>query len=284
MFLFLHFKMQNYIEYDFTIKPLGVASEILVAELAEYGFESFVDSDRGLLAYIQEDLWNESILEDVSILQSSEFDISYTFKTIEQVNWNEEWEKNFDPIVVEDICTVRAPFHQQPTTDYDIIIEPKMSFGTGHHETTYMMLQFLLNTDLQGKKVLDMGCGTSVLAIMSEKRGAIDITAIDVDNWCVENSLENLQRNDCKYIEVKLGDASLLDGQEYDVIIANINRNILLADIAQYAKSLRNEGLLFLSGFYKEDMPSIIEECDRNGLRFIKNLERNNWVALEFKK
>lgn len=276
--------MHNYIEYDFTIKPLGVASEILVAELAECGFESFVDSDRGLLAYIQENLWNESVLEDVNILQSPEFDISYTFKTIEQVNWNEEWEKNFDPIVIDSVCTVRAPFHQQPNTTYDIIIEPKMSFGTGHHETTYMMLQFLLNTDLQNKKVLDMGCGTSVLAIMSEKRGATDITAIDIDSWCVENSQENLLRNTCKCIDVKLGDASSLEGQEYDVIIANINRNILLTDIPQYAKSIHNGGLLFLSGFYKEDMPIIIEECNQNGLKFGKNLERNNWVALQFSK
>ncbi|GIJ93264.1 ribosomal protein L11 methyltransferase [Capnocytophaga stomatis] len=276
--------MHNYIEYDFTIEPLGVASEILVAELAECGFESFVDSERGILAYIQENLWNENILNDVYILQSPEFKISYTFKTIEQINWNEEWEKNFNPIVVDDICTVRAPFHELPSTLYDIIIEPKMSFGTGHHETTYMMLQFLLNTDLKGKKVLDMGCGTSVLAIMAEKRGAKSITAIDIDNWCVENSLENAERNNCKNITVKLGDASLLDNENFDVIIANINRNILLSDIPQYAKSLSSGGMLFLSGFYESDVPAITDKCNENNLEFAEKLERNQWVALKFRK
>lgn len=276
--------MHNYIEYDFTIEPLGVASEILVAELAECGFESFVDSERGILAYIQEDLWHESILNDVYVLQSSEFQISYTFKTIQQINWNEEWEKNFDPIVVENSCTVRAPFHTKPKTDYDIIIEPKMSFGTGHHETTYMMLQFLLNTNLAGKKVLDMGCGTSVLAIMAEKRGATDITAIDIDDWCVENSVENIQRNDCQNVKVILGDASILVGKEFDVIIANINRNILLADIPTYAKSLRSAGNLFLSGFYETDIAAITEKCKESGLKFVHKLQRNDWVALQFEK
>ncbi|GIJ96033.1 ribosomal protein L11 methyltransferase [Capnocytophaga stomatis] len=276
--------MHNYIEYDFTIEPLGVASEILVAELAECGFESFVDSERGILAYIQENLWNENILNDVYILQSPEFKISYTFKTIEQINWNEEWEKNFNPIVVDNICTVRAPFHELPSTLYDIIIEPKMSFGTGHHETTYMMLQFLLNTDLKGKKVLDMGCGTSVLAIMAEKRGAKSITAIDIDNWCVENSLENAERNNCKNITVKLGDASLLDNENFDIIIANINRNILLSDIPQYAKSLSSGGMLFLSGFYESDVPAITDKCNENNLEFAEKLERNQWVALKFRK
>ncbi|ATA88548.1 50S ribosomal protein L11 methyltransferase [Capnocytophaga stomatis] len=276
--------MHNYIEYDFTIEPLGVASEILVAELAECGFESFVDSERGILAYIQENLWNENILNDVYILQSPEFKISYTFKTIEQINWNEEWEKNFNPIVIDDICTVRAPFHELPSTLYDIIIEPKMSFGTGHHETTYMMLQFLLSTDLKGKKVLDMGCGTSVLAIMAEKRGAKSITAIDIDNWCVENSLENAERNNCKNITVKLGDASLLDNENFDIIIANINRNILLSDIPQYAKSLSSGGMLFLSGFYESDVPAITDKCNENNLEFAEKLERNQWVALKFRK
>lgn len=276
--------MYNYIEYNFTIEPLGVASEILVAELAELGFESFVDSENGILAYIQENLWHKNILDDVYILQSAEFKISYTFKTIEQINWNEEWERNFSPIVVDDICTIRAPFHEVPNTTYDIIIEPKMSFGTGHHETTYMMLQFLLNIDLQEKKVLDMGCGTSVLAIMAEKRGAKSITAIDVDDWCVQNSVENIERNHCKNISVKLGDASLIDNENFDVVIANINRNILLSDIPKYAKTLPSEGTLLLSGFYESDIPVITNKCNENDLKLVEKLERNQWVALKFKK
>lgn len=271
----------NYIEYDFKIEPQGVASEILVAELAEWGFESFVDTERGILAYIQESLWNEHILDEIYILKSEEFLITYSFRTIEQVNWNEEWEKNFDPISVDGLCTVRAPFHPKTDTKYDIIIEPKMSFGTGHHETTYMMLQFLLQTDFSGKSVLDMGCGTSVLAIMSEKRGATKITAIDIDNWCVENSIENIQRNDCKCIEVKLGDASLLKNEHFDVVIANINRNILLNDLSLYAATLSQNGMVLLSGFYKSDMPVILEECSKHGLSFVENLERNEWVAVK---
>ncbi|MFK8276001.1 50S ribosomal protein L11 methyltransferase [Capnocytophaga cynodegmi] len=276
--------MYNYIEYNFTIEPLGVAPEILVAELAELGFESFVDSENGILAYIQENLWHKNILDDVYILQSAEFKISYTFKTIEQINWNEEWERNFSPIVIDDICTIRAPFHEVPNTTYDIIIEPKMSFGTGHHETTYMMLQFLLNTDLQEKKVLDMGCGTSVLAIMAEKRGAKSVTAIDVDDWCVQNSVENIERNHCKNISVKLGNASLLDNENFDVVIANINRNILLSDIPQYTKTLPSEGTLLLSGFYESDVPAITNKCNENDLKLVEKLERNQWVALKFRK
>lgn len=276
--------MQNYIEYDFTIEPLGVASEILVAELAEVGFETFVDTEKGILAYIQENIWNESILDGVYILENQEFTITYTFKTIEQVNWNEEWEKNFTPIVVDNVCSVRATFHQKPDTQYDIVIDPKMSFGTGHHETTYMMLQFLLKENFEGKKVLDMGCGTSVLAIMAEKRGATDITAVDIDPWCIENSLENVKRNDCQHISVQLGDVQVIKSSVYDAIIANINRNILLADIPQYSKSLRIGGTLFLSGFYSEDISMIIEKCNENNLQFTEKLEKNNWVALKLEK
>ena len=194
----------NYIEYTFTITPIGIASEILVAELAEVGFESFVDTETGLQAYIQEPLWNANILSDIQILHSEEFQISYSYQTIEQVNWNEEWEKHFEPITVDDKCTVRATFHPEAHTPYEIVIDPKMSFGTGHHETTYMMLQFLLKEELKGKKVLDMGCGTSVLAIMAAKRGASEVLAIDVDEWCVENSIENVERNGCKHIKVQL--------------------------------------------------------------------------------
>ena len=276
--------MQNYIEYDFTITPREVGAEILLAELAEVGFDSFVDTEDGLLAYIQEPLWNEAILSDIYILQNPDFTVSYTYKTIPQVNWNEEWEKNFEPIVVEGACTVRAPFHPAATTPYEIVITPKMSFGTGHHETTYMMLQFLLTLDLKGKRVLDMGCGTSVLAIMAEKRGAAEVLAVDIDDWCVENSLENIAHNACEHISVLLGDVSQLNGRTFDLIIANINRNILLADIPHYAASLTHGGTLLLSGFCTEDIPAITEQCTAHALRFVQNLGRNNWAAVQFTK
>jgi len=271
-----------YIGYYFTVQPLVPAVEILIAELGYAGFESFVETENGLTAYIQKEDWNSAILEDIQILKSDEFKISYTFDEIEQTNWNAEWEKNFKPIIVDDVCTVRAPFHDIPKTKYDIIIEPKMSFGTGHHETTHMMIQHILKNDFANKSVLDMGCGTGVLAVLAEMKGATSIDAIDIDNWCYINSLENVERNNCKHISVYEGDASLLNGKTYNVIIANINRNILLADLSKYAACLKKSGQLFLSGFYSHDIPIIKEECSKYGLNLEESLERNNWVSLKF--
>lgn len=273
-----------YIGYQFKVEPLQPGTEILIAELGYAGFESFVETDEGVTAYIQKEEWNASILKDIQILDSKEFEITYSYEEIEQTNWNEEWEKNFNPIVVDEVCSVRAPFHEKPETEYDIIIEPKMSFGTGHHETTHMMIQHLLKNDFKGKSVLDMGCGTGVLAILAEMRGASAVDAIDYDNWCYLNSLENVERNNCHNISVSEGDASLLTNQRYDIIIANINRNILLQDMAAYVNCLKTDGSLFLSGFYKNDIPAIQEECERLGMQYIENLERNNWVSLKLKK
>lgn len=272
----------TYIGYIFEVTPVQPGTEILIAQLGFAGFESFVENEKGVNAYIQKDDWHENILEDIQILNSTEFQITYKEEVIEQVNWNEEWEKNFQPIEVEGKCAVRAPFHEKTNVKYDIIIEPKMSFGTGHHETTHMMLQHILNTDVTNKKVLDMGCGTGVLAILAEMKGAKPLDAIDIDNWCYLNSLENVERNNCKHISVYEGDVSLLAGKKYDIIIANINRNILLSDIHQYAKCLDAGGILFLSGFYTEDIPLITEECAKNKLKFQVKLEKNNWVALKF--
>jgi len=271
-----------YIGYEFKVKPLEPGVEILIAELGYAGFESFVETEEGVSAYIQKDEWNDAILEDIQILSSSEFEISYSFNDIEQVNWNAEWEKNFNPIIVDDVCSVRAPFHEKPDTKFDIIIEPKMSFGTGHHETTHMMIQHILKTDLQNKSVLDMGCGTGVLAILAEMKGAKPIDAIDYDNWCYLNSLENVERNNCSQITVVEGDASALKDKQYDVIIANINRNILINDMEAYVSSLNKNGLLFLSGFYNDDIPTIQAECEKYKLKFEEKLERNNWVSLKF--
>ncbi|MBC8756529.1 50S ribosomal protein L11 methyltransferase [Kordia sp. YSTF-M3] len=272
----------TYIGYIFKVAPAKPGTEILIAELGYAGFESFVENEDGVNAYIQKDDWHESILEDIQILSNTEFQITYQEEVIEQVNWNEEWEKNFESIEVDGKCVVRAPFHEKPAVKYDIVIEPKMSFGTGHHETTHMMLQHILNTDVKDKKVLDMGCGTGVLAILAEMKGAKPLDAIDIDNWCYLNSLENVERNNCKHISVYEGDVSLLDGKKYDIIIANINRNILLSDIHQYARCLNADGILFLSGFYTEDIPLITEECAKNKLKFADKLQKNNWVALKF--
>ena len=272
----------NYIGYQFKVTPLQPGVEILIAELGYAGFESFVETEDGVMAYIQKDDWNATILDDIQILESDEFEIIHTFEDIEQVNWNEEWEKNFNPIVVDDICSVRAPFHEKPETVYDIIIEPKMSFGTGHHETTHMMIQHILKNDFENKSVLDMGCGTGVLAILAEMKGAKPIDAIDYDNWCYLNSLENVERNNCKQITVIEGDASVLKNKKYDIIIANINRNILLNDMSVYASCLNKNGMIFLSGFYNDDIPMIQQECEKHMLKFEEKLERNYWVSLKF--
>ena len=274
----------NYIEYNFTVSPTEMGAEILMAELAEVGFDSFEDTPTGIKAYIPKDSWNEHILQDIYLLSNPEFTISYQITEIEQVNWNEEWEKNFSPIVVEDLCTVRANFHPVPNTRYDIVITPKMSFGTGHHETTYMMLQQLLPLSLEGTKVLDMGCGTGILAIMAALRGARDITAIDIDPWCVENATENVQQNDCSFITIKEGDVSLIAGEQYNLILANINRNILLSDIPAYVQTLLPQGLLLVSGFYVEDLPAIKEKCQEEGLTYLSHIERNRWVSAKFQR
>lgn len=278
----------NYISYTFIIKsdtlPSQLITEILIAELGVVGFESFTENENGVIAYIQKKDWNDTILKDIQILQSDKYEIIYTIEEIEQVNWNSEWEKNFNPIQVDDLVSIRAPFHENPNLKYDIIIEPKMSFGTGHHETTYLMIQHLIDLDLEGKTILDMGCGTGILAIFSEMKGAKNLDAIDIDNWCYENSLENIERNNCKNISVFEGDVSLLKDKEYDVIIANINRNILLQDIEVYATSLKQKGILLLSGFYTEDIPVINKEAKKSQLRIEKKLEKNNWAALKFVK
>ena len=272
----------SYLGFHFSVEPKELGSEILVAELGELPFESFIDSDSGIVAYIQKQFWTENILDDLHILSSAEFQVSYTIEEIDQVNWNEEWEKNFEAIEVDGICHVRAPFHPKTEAKFDIVIEPKMSFGTGHHETTHMMIQHLLETDVAGKKTLDMGCGTAILAILAEMKGAQPIDAIDIDNWCYLNSIENAERNNCTQITVYEGDADLLKEKKYDLIIANINRNILLNDMQSYVDCLNKEGVLLLSGFYSDDIPFIDASCTEKGLTYVKKFERNNWVSLKY--
>jgi ribosomal protein L11 methyltransferase len=218
------------------------------------------------------------------VLSSDEFSIGFSKKEIAQTNWNSEWEKNFEAIQVDDLVSIRAPFHEDKKLQYDIIIEPKMSFGTGHHETTHMMIQHLLTLDLENKSTLDMGCGTGILAILAEMKGAKPLDGIDIDNWCYLNSIENAERNNCKHITFYEGDASLLSDQKYDVIIANINRNILLNDMKTYTNCLLENGVLLLSGFYKEDIPTIDAEVSKHGLQLQKTIERNNWVSLRYFK
>ena len=274
--------MSIYLEFNFTISPLEPAREILVAELGEASFESFVEHESGMLAYIDKAAYTSQLLGDIYVLQNSDFKISWVVKEIEQQNWNAEWERNFHPITVSGECMVRAPFHSKEEVTYDIVIEPKMSFGTGHHETTHMMLQHILDNDFEGKSVLDMGCGTGVLAILAEKKGAVALEAIDIDEWCYLNTLENIARNACDKITALQGDASLLQGKEYDIILANINRNILLDDIPKYAKCLKRGGQLYVSGFYSGDLDAISSKCAGLNLKFEKKIEKNRWVSAKY--
>jgi len=272
----------NYIEYHFKVSPQQPGTEILIAELGYTPFESFIETKDGVKAYIQKEEWKAAVLDDINILKSEEFTIQYSIKEIEQVNWNQEWENNFNPIEVNGRCMVRAPFHEKKEVDFDIIIEPKMSFGTGHHETTFMMLQFIIETEFKNKKVLDMGCGTAVLAILAEMKEATSIDAVDIDEWCYKNSIENVQKNLCENILVYQGEISIVESNKYDIILANINRNILLQDIEKYSRCLTEQGILFLSGFYESDLDDIISCCENHGLRLNEKKLKNDWVSAKF--
>lgn len=272
----------NYIAYHFQIDPKEEFTEILLAELSLYDFETFEETEQGLSAYIQEDLDKEDVVSKLNLLHNTEVKITYQKEKVETINWNEKWEKNFPPIEVGSTCMVRAPFHEKKEVEFDIVIEPKMSFGTGHHATTYQMIELILEEDWHNKKVLDMGCGTGVLGILSYLKGAKKVTYIDIDEWCIENTEENLVRNQVKG-KVILGGAEKID-TNFDVILANINRNILLRDIATYASYLNKNGQIYFSGFYKVDLPIIKDEADKQGLTFVKNLEKEDWVAAKFVK
>jgi ribosomal protein L11 methyltransferase len=279
--------MHNYIGCYFKFPNHPEFGELLIAELGLLGFESFVEQEMGLEAYIPESDWSKDLLSQVYVLQHNSDAIELDIKKIAQENWNQTWEDSFSPIIVDDSIQVRAGFHPEKDFRYDIVITPKMSFGTGHHETTHMMLSHLLNMDLEGKNVLDMGCGTGILAIFSAMKGASSVDAIDIDTWCFENTEENAKTNTVdRVVNAFEGDASLLKDQKYDLIIANINRNILLSDIPVYAKCLSSEGELLLSGFYKEDFEQIKDKCISNSLILEQDdvLERNNWMGLKFKK
>lgn len=274
----------NYIEYKFNITPVEPWRDIFLALLSECEFESFEDTSNGINAYVRKNLDDENeVMERIEILHEAK--IEYIKTEIEQVNWNEVWESGFQPIMVNDQCYIRAEFHPiKPEIPYEIIIQPKMSFGTGHHETTHLMVEYILELDFEGKDILDMGCGTSILAILAKKRGAKYAEAIDIDKWSTENSEENAARNEVE-LNIRLGDVSLLGDRMFDTIIANINRNILVADIPQYVKVLNFAGgELILSGLLDTDFDDIIEVCTQNGLEFISKKQRNEWIALRFIK
>ncbi len=278
-----NFLMQSYLEFDFKINPLTPWNEILMAELIEIGFDSFTEENDGILAYIQKDIFSEEQLEKVGILHREDIHISFTYQEMPNINWNEEWEKNFSPINVEDKVLIRAEFHDPDPTMHEIVIQPKMSFGTGHHPTTHLMIQQMLEMDFEGKKVLDMGCGTSVLAIFAKQKGAAEVTAIDIDEWSVENSIENAQRNGVE-LKISKGTAENLGNEMFDIILANINRNILISDIRAYVSVLNNGGKLLLSGLCFFDVNDILKVCTSQGLILENKQQREEWISLLLKK
>lgn len=275
--------MTTYLEFDFKINPVQPWSEILMAELIEIGFDSFTEEYDGILGYIPEELFSEDALKSIPLMNNPNVEISYSFALMPNINWNEEWEKNFTPINVENKVLIRAEFHQENPNLHEIIIQPKMSFGTGHHPTTHLMIQQMLDMDFMDKKVLDMGCGTSVLGIFAKQKDASEVVAIDIDEWSVENSIENAERNNVK-LRISQGTADNLGGEDFDIILANINRNILISDIPTYVSVLRDKGKLLLSGLCFFDVEDILEVCDKQGLRLINKQQREEWCSLLLEK
>ena len=270
-----------YIEIDFHISPSYVGRDILLALLSEQQFESFLETKKGLRAYIKKADINLIDVQKTLSFMPTKFVVSYQINEIPFDNWNAHWESSFHPIVVGDY-TVRAPFHPPKTTSHELIIEPKMSFGTGHHQTTQLMMRNALEIDLLGKNVLDMGCGTGILGILAANLGAKKVLAIDIEPWCVENTMENVERNRCNHIvKVIRGDVEMVE-ETYDLIFANINRNTLIRHIPHYTKRLQSQGILLLSGFYQSDFLVISKVCKLNNLIFQSNTQLNDWVCAKY--
>lgn len=275
----------NYIEVIVTVEPKEQGSEVLIAELSELGFESFVDADNGFSAFMQENKYCENELKTLFLNYSTVFKINYHSKTIPQQNWNEQWESSFQPIEVDGKCYIRAPFHESKKSFiYDVIIEPKMSFGTGHHYTTQLMIQKLMKLNILNKPLLDMGCGTGVLAILASLMGANPLTAIDTDEWSYENCIENLQKNNIFNVIVHKGNAEILAGKLFHTILANINKNVLLMDMQVYIQTLEKDGNLILSGFFETDVDQLNFKAIELGMKLSEKVVNNQWTMLHYIK
>ncbi len=276
--------MNDYYHIRFDLTPCTEAEcDILSALLCDAGFESFVPDEAGVSAYIKKELYSPEIVSDA--LASYEFNAEIQVKEelIPGQDWNSEWEKNyFQPILFENRCVVHSSFHKDyPKAEYDILIDPRMAFGTGHHETTSLMIERLLSNELQGKKVLDMGTGTGILAILAAMRGAQQVVGVEIDPPAYENALDNVKLNGVEMVEVRLGGVETVTEEAYfDMVLANINRNIILADIASYAKALKSGGMLVLSGFYVEDVDMIVTEAAKHGLDFVSVLDKKRWANI----
>lgn len=275
----------NYYACSFSNPENEILKDMFMELLGTIGFDSFMDTDDGFEAYCKEQDYKETELDE--ILQMEQFaNVSLLKKElIPDQDWNATWEASYEPVVINELCRIRAPFHQvEGSYKYDLIIEPKMSFGTAHHETTSQIIELMLQSDFTGLDVLDMGSGTGVLAILAKKLGSATTVAIDNDEWAYRNALDNIRLNDENEIVVELGDAGSLNNRQFDLILANINRNILLRDMKEYVKCLLDGGKIFFSGFYEEDLKLIAKEAESLGLKYISHVTKNNWTAAVFMK
>lgn len=277
----------NYKELVFTVLgDEGYQKDILIAALGEIDYDTFEETDEGFKAYISELAYNEEVLKITLENHKESINFSFLTNNVEQENWNQVWESNFEPIEIKDQVYVRATFHQpKPSFKYEIVIDPKMAFGTGHHQTTAMIMEYLLETDVAGKTILDMGCGTAILAILASKLGAKSLVAIDNDPVCYESTLENAALNQITNLTALCGSKEVIPEDKYEIILANINRNILLDQIERYAESLVRGGEIFFSGFYESpDLKMIEEEANKYGLNYVSHKKTDLWVAAKFIK
>ncbi len=277
----------NYKELVFTVlNSEEYQHDLLIDSLSQIGFDTFEDTDLGFKAYIPAENFNEESLMESLLPYQEMFSFSYEINLIPHKNWNEVWESNFEPLIISDKCYVRATFHPaRPEFPYEIVIDPKMAFGTGHHQTTSMMMQWMLEDDFEGRKVLDMGCGTGILAILAKKLGAVDILAIDYDQLCFDSTIENSALNNASEIRVLCGSQEVIPEEKFDIIIANINRNILLDQLDKYSEVLKEQGIIYLSGFYDgADLDMIRQKAETLNLKFVGNKTEKDWVAAKFLK
>ena len=274
----------NYIEIDISLSEKSPFTDIITAKLNEIEFESYQETEYGLQAYIQQKLFNEDLLNNAFSILKNKVDFSFKITEIKQQNWNLKWESSFQPVIINEKCIVRAGFHQPIDIEFEIIITPKMSFGTGYHATTFLMMNSMFNLDLINKTILDIGSGTGVLSILSEKLGARNILGIDIDNWAFENAKENKILNNCNRISFKIGDVSNIENKRFDVILANINRNIILKEIDTYSALLNYGGHMLLSGFYTDDESLILSKAERLNLNFQMRKQKDNWLLLHLQK